>query len=234
MDYAIAMIACPRECMTTNEAVAQLRVGGFAETVHVFVEPGTKVKSEKGLIIHRNKKRLGGQHNWRQALTFMAKELKAENLLMVEDDVEYCKGAHDATALYFANRNEPYGYLSLHAPVREKAFFAKARGWTPVRPRRIWGTQAIMFSRDTLERFVEFPMLKKGVEEPYDYIMQQFYRYNVNNRRCFYHVPSLCNHKGWNETTLHKAAHLTNTAKNRDQRKGLDYDPNYARPGDKS
>lgn len=220
MSFAIGMIACKRECMTTDAAVAALRGGGFPETVTVFAEPDVDDLAEgAGVRLVRNPVRLGGPLNYLRAIRWLLEHTGEAYVLLVEDDVAYCRGARDALAALVLRRR--LGYASLHTPNRERDRVGARAGWLRLPIGRIWGTQAVCFSRWTLEHFVHDPALHAGLPT-YDYVVQRFY--SARGWPCYYHAPSLADHVGWSETTLGRQTNVT------EARRGLGFDPAWTPP----
>jgi len=218
MNIAIAMIACQRQCIGTRTAIKNLRFGGFYGQVDVFAEPGCEIKNSELVTVHRNSENLGGQANWRQALCWLLENTNSNHLMVVEDDVDYCISAKRALLKAI---NKPYGYISLHTPEKDREALKTESGWVDYNTGYVWGTQAICFSRHTLEKFIRHDKLWEGQEEPYDFIMCQFYK-NEISEPTYYHVPSLADHVGWEETTLaNKDINLSPKHFNKKWRRGL-------------
>ncbi len=229
-ELAIGMIAAPRTAMTIEQTVASLRWGGFREEVRIFAEPGTQIGNLEQVVVHRNSERLGAPANWIGAMRWLLEYTKAPNLLIVEDDVAYCKGARKGLSP-FLDTGKPYGFLNLLTPIKESRRLAKAgTGWIQTKWTDVWGTQAVCFSRSTVRGFVEQDTtLISDPRASYDFLVAQYYLDRVESP-CYYHVPSLCEHVGWYETTLEKPLGLRSRPEYRHLRRGLGFDPDYVPP----
>ena len=89
------MIAAPRQAMTVDQTLASLRFGGFHETVQVFAEPGTVIGDCPHTVVSVNRRRKGALRNWTHAIRWALAMTDAPYLLIVEDDVAYCRGARE-------------------------------------------------------------------------------------------------------------------------------------------
>lgn len=229
-NLAIAMIAAPRRAMTVAETVTSLRFGGFDEQVHVFAEPGTETGSLQDVVDHRNPRRLGALDNWLGAIAWLLANTRAEHLLVVEDDVAYCRGARKAVDQVIEG-NHPYGFLGLCTQNKEADRLGMlGPGWVAMKFTDVWGTQAVCFNRSTVARML--PWARKRRRQPrsicYDYLMQEYYRQHAPSHPCYYHVPSLCEYVGWLETTIEKPRELGFCPRDEQPlRRGLGFDPEY-------
>ena len=224
---AIGMIACPRQATTATDTLCCLRFGGFHENVYVFAEPGTEIDDLPGVVLRPNERKLGAPANWFGALDFLIKNTGASRILMMEDDVAFCRGARDVLDSGTA-AIERFGYFSLYTPVREADRLAKDKsGWVPLGKTNVWGTQAVCFHRESLKGLVEHGtlLLAEGRALTYDLIMAEYFR--SRSVPCFYHVPSLCDHTGWWETTIDRDAEFLPNMDVRHLHRGLGFDPDY-------
>jgi hypothetical protein len=231
-NLTIAMIAAPRQAMTVDQTVASLRAGGFHEPLHVFAEPGTCVGPCRDTTVHCNPRRLGALDNWVGAIAWSLDHTPADHLLIVEDDVAYCRGARQALDRQL-RRRERYGFLNLLTPVQVAHVLGQTGpGWIATRRTDIWGTQAVCFSRESAIELVAY--LRRNADDPraisYDLQMLKFYHAHAQ-WPCSYHVPSLCEHVGWNETTIEKPPGLACSPDRLPLRRGFEFDPNYVPRG---
>ena len=225
---AIGMITCPREACSPNQTIDSLRYGGFLGTIHVFAEPGTDIQDTPNVALHRNSRRLGAPANWFGSIEYVFQHSTTRAILMIEDDVAFCRGAQHALQKALSEIGE-FGYLSLYTPVREaNRLGLRGRGWVPLGRTDVWGTQAICFNRKHLSGFIAAGqhLLSHPRAVTYDLIMAQYFRSAVQ-RPCYYHVPSLCDHVGWQETTILREAEFRPDMTLRHLHRGLEFDPEY-------
>lgn len=230
-ELCIAMIAAPRQAMTVDQTLASLRSGGFHETVHLFAEPGTTVGDCPNTVVWVHRQRKGALHNWLHAIRWALTKTTAPYLLIVEDDVAYCRGAR--AALDRRLREGPaFGFLNLLTPVQvgvELSCFGT--GWIPTQKTNIWGTQAVCFSRHLAFGLLEH--FRRNHDDPrsisYDLMTLQYYA-RFPEAPCCYHIPSLCEHVGWRETTIPKPFGLACPEHRLPLRRGYGFDPDYWPP----
>lgn len=220
----LAMIAIPRQAQSLERAVTNLRKGGFVEPLHIFAEPGLEAEAKnlpEEVTVTHNWKQMGAKANWMQALAHLAYHCEAEHLLLVEDDVEFCRGARRQLDK-FLDSGQPYGMLSLCTMVRERRQMGTKKGWLRM-PRGQWGTQAICFSRQGALDAVRHPDLLRGdpMSCPYDLRVREVLL--GAHWDCYTHVPSLCEHVGYEETTIDKPSRYRPSASRTYERRGLDY-----------
>jgi hypothetical protein len=204
---AIAMTAAPRASMHIKQAVESLRGGGFHETVHVFAEPGCRLEvGMDNVVLHLHPARLGARANWTTAVGWLSGHFRTSHLLVVEDDVEYCRNARRILDTQLAAKPQ-FGYLGLFCPVNEADKLARlGRGWIETRRRiDVWGTVSLCLHCDTVQGLLRYgPLMESdAMRAPYDYLVRTYYRDQVP-WPCYVHVPSLTEHHGWNETTVDK------------------------------
>ena len=90
MRFAIGMTTAPRPAAPCVErSYASLLAAGFAEPVHLFMEPDSPFihpeSDPRGVILHHSEKRLGCFPNWKRALTWLVKNTDADFLFVVQD-----------------------------------------------------------------------------------------------------------------------------------------------------
>lgn len=218
-ELAIGMIACERPQVDVHEAIAQLRQGGFEGLVHLFCEPGlATLRPMPRVIVHRNPVRRGVMGNWSWCLRWLLEHTSAEFLMVCEDDVAYCRGAYGAWAAG-ARCLTGVGYWSLYTPRRDKGLVGHQAGWVASnRGRDSWGTQAMVFPRQSAEIALAYPPLREEdqMRGPTDAIVAQCF---VDaGLPCYYHNPSLADHLGRVSSVGHNWY---------DDHVGFDFDPEY-------
>jgi hypothetical protein len=195
MQFALAMIACPRRDLPLVKAVKNLRAGGFKETLHLFAEPGVQV-SLPDVVVHRNPRRLGGFSNYHQALTWLLAQPN-EHLLLVEDDVEYCVGARGRLTQGLKQYPD-YTLFNLCTPRRDGAYL-RGSGWQPHnRGSKTNGTLAICYRREGgVQAYATHPRIvaRLGTKVSYDNVMYKFFL-DQGYTGCYSHLPSLVDHVG--------------------------------------
>jgi len=218
-DLAVAMIATARPELPLERAIDNLRHGGFDETLHVFAEPGLNQPRRAAVCWHPNPTRLGVVANWSQALRWLLSNTTAPNLLLVEDDGDYCRGARDILAGEIA-RTPNYGLLSLYLAARFAHLHAGASGWrSHTYYERTFGAVAVCFRRGGgIEDFLacrELATLLAVVPltGPHDELLFRYFRQHGHS--CRTHRPSLADHIGFASTLGHEDG---------SHRRGLDFD----------
>jgi hypothetical protein len=138
---AIGMITCDRRGFDVGSAVKHLRWGGFEGLIHVFCEPGTpEISAIADVVVHRNETRLGCIGNWRHCLAWLLGHTAAA--MAWEDDVEYCRGAHNAWEGSL-HQIRQVGFWSFYTPRRDRNLVSAGSGWFAANQGRdAWGTQA--------------------------------------------------------------------------------------------
>ena len=219
------MIATARPELPLERAIDNLRHGGFDQTLHVFAEPGLTPPRRAAVCWHPNPGRLGVVANWSRALRWLVHETTAPNLLLVEDDGDYCRGARDLLAAEIA-RTPDYGLMSLYLAARFAHRHAGATGWrSHAYDERTFGCVAVCFRRGGgVEDFLASPELAERLtvapeRASHDELLFRYFR--QRGHPCRTHRPSLADHIGFASTLGHEdGAH----------RRGLDFDRDRALP----
>lgn len=224
-ELAIAMIATARRELPLERAIDNLRHGGFDEMLHVFAEPGLSPPRRAALCWHSNPVPLGPVANWSQALRWLVNETTAPNLLLVEDDGDYCRGARDLLVGEIA-RTPDYGLVSLYLAARFAHRHAGASGWrSHAYDERTFGTVAVCFRRGGgVEDFLASPELAERLAvapetASHDELLFRYFR--QHGHACRTHRPSLADHIGFASTIGHQDG---------SHRRGLDFDRDMAAP----
>ena len=221
---AIAMIATARPEPPLERAIDNLRHGGFDEMLHAFAEPGLSRPRRAALCWHPNPTRLGVVANWSLALRWLVNKTPAPNLLLVEEDGDYWRGARDMLAGEIA-RTPDYGLVSLYLAARFAHRHAGASGWrSHTYDERTFGAVAVCFRRGGgVEDFLASPELERLAVAPetasHDELLFRYFRQHGHS--CRTHRPSLADHIGFASTLGHQDG---------SHRRGLDFDRDMAAP----
>jgi hypothetical protein len=207
IELTIAMTSMLRPGVTRQQAVANLRHGGFQEPVHIFAEPGP-LQSIEGVVWHPNARRMGGWGNWRQAANWLLRYTTTRYLMLVEDDVDYCAGARQALEEQI-HRVDRFSLITLYYPVRDwevetdrrEGWFLHNRGFYH------YGNLALVFDReggivDYLQEMakVNDAVIARNYDQPLFKWLQD------HPGRCqgvWTHNPSLVDHIGHTSTLRH-------------------------------
>jgi hypothetical protein len=218
MQFALAMIACPRRDFPLTKAIRSLRYGGFSEVLHVFAEPDTPKVSAPNVVWHANPKRLGGFTNYHQALTWLLAQPN-EHLLLAEDDVDYCRGARGRLTRGL-NEHPDYTLFNLYTPRRDGPHL-RGSGWQRHnRGSKTNGTLAICYRRDGgIRDYATHPGIvsRLGTKVSYDNVMYKFFL-DRGFTGCYSHLPSLVDHVGPKSNLGHRDG---------PHRRGLAFNRNY-------
>ena len=219
------MIATPRPEPPLERAIDNLRHGGFDETLHVFAEPGLSQPRRAALCWHPNPTRLGVVANWSLALRWLVEKTTEPNLLLVEDDGDYCRGARALLAEEIA-RTPDYGLVSLYLAARFAHWHDGASGWrSHAYEEPTFGNVALCFRRGGgVEDFLASPELAERLTvEPetasHDELLFRCFR--QHGYSCRTHRPSLADHIGFASTLGHEDG---------SHRRGLDFDRDLTAP----
>jgi len=195
---AIAMITAPRPVRTVERSLAELRRGGFEQTVHLFEEPGTGAASGPDVVVRTNQRRRGMWSNWLQAAEFLLDATTANRLLVCEDDIQLCPAA--AATLARGWRCFPpseFGLASLYTPLHNLPAKGKlSRGWHGLILGRVnWGSLAYCFSRQSLRRILSFEVVRRhDTHKDTDSVIGA--ACVALGLRMYFHLPSLAAHTG--------------------------------------
>lgn len=196
-EVAIAVISAPRPQRTVETTLKELRRAGFSQTIHVFEEPETNVASAPGIMIHTNATRLGLWPNWQSAAYFLLQTTNEPFLLICEDDLQLCPGAAAALRQACSTLDKRYwGYVSLYSPQHNLAGRIVRTGWqdVPAGP-HLWGALAYCFTRESLAAILQSRTVRLHTRnDGTDYVVSQAVQ--ELGCRCYFHVPSLCQHAG--------------------------------------
>jgi hypothetical protein len=210
---SIAMISAPRPVATVDLSLAELRRGGFSQSVTVFEEPETHVAQLDGVRVVTAERRLGMWRNWQRAARTMLAETDSPFILLCEDDLRLCPAA--AAALQHAIDtlpHESWGYASLYTPLHNTARRTLSSGWQQIDLGWCaWGALAYCFTRHSLESVLEHPRARnhrsdRGTDAVVSAALSDL------KLRCYYHIPSLCEHTGGGISSVGHAPHRDHAA----------------------
>lgn len=200
---AIAMISAPRKTRLVENSLQQLRRGGFAQTIHVFEEPGTEVAPADGIIVHTHRERQGLWPNWLSAAHFLLDETESPYLLVCEDDIAVRPNAArilQAGLAEFTPRT--FGMASLYTPLHNVQGRTLRPGWQSItRGRGTWGALAFCFSRESLAAILGSSAVARGGSPAHTDNILGAGCLEVG-RRTFFHSPSLVAHTGGEASTV--------------------------------
>lgn len=199
---AVGVVTAPRPVATLPQTLAELRRAGFPQPVRLFAEPDAPVPDAPGLIVHRNAARLGIWGNWSSAARRVLADTDAPFVLLCEDDVRFARCA--APALQHAIDTLPregWGYASLYTARHNLPFAGGSAGWRelPVGP-GTWGALAWCFTRAGLAAILDAPAVRfHALSDGTDMVVSVAAK--ELGRRCYFHVPSLGDHTGGDNST---------------------------------
>lgn len=205
IDIVIGMVAAPRDIGLIT-AVDNLRAGGFQQHVCVCTEPTSELADIANTTIHINTYVYGGYMNYLQTAyrTLLCRD--APYVLIVEDDVEYCAGAHTNLQAGIAE-NPQAALFNLYLPRRYSSQYPQLpHGWfTHNLGRQTFGLLACCYRRDALISFLSRPELAiEAQARPPKYDWRVYMHFLVQRQLCLGHYPSLVNHIGTNSILGHK------------------------------
>lgn len=152
-NVALALTAIPRE-IEIERTIRSIRFGGFADTLHIFAEPGFDPELDiPDVVWHHAPEQLGAMWNWKRA----HQELSSyEYVMAFQDDV--LLSAHAARALKrLLSSNAPVAMASLYVQRQRGSRYLRRQppGWVQ-RPRTInTGLVAALHRSDLLARYFE-------------------------------------------------------------------------------
>ena len=196
---AIAMLSAPRPVCTVDNSLHELRCAGFTQPVRVFAEPGTVVAPAPHVSVSVNSRRLGIWANWRQAAEWLLTHTSEPFLLICEDDLRLSRDA--SLALWHAIATLPHddwGYASLYSPAHNFEVLGRnpELGWQalPVSA-AAWGALAYCLPREALFEVLASRIVcgHTGDRETDTVVSRAL---SDLGRKCYFHVPSLCEHAG--------------------------------------
>lgn len=196
--FAVGMTTAPRPERTVFHSLAELRLGGFPQTIHLFAEPGSAIEPPPNVVVRENAERLGMWANWLQAARTLLDETSAPFLLLCEDDIKLLPCAalglqHGMTSL----PAESFGVASLYTPYHNFRMMEPIVGWHPLDLSlyTAWGSLAYCFRRESLAALLESePVRKHAGHKDTDAVVGIACR--ATDRRYYCHLPSLCAHAG--------------------------------------
>lgn len=197
------MITAPRPVPTVDESLRDLRHGGFTGPIQVFAEPNAHVHPAPGVRIRWNSRRFGMWSNWMHCAATLLRETDARWLLICEDDIRLARGA--ANALRIAADTLPaqsWGYASLFTPRHNAEDSTASAGWQSFDLGwRAIGSLAYCFTRESLIALLHSKTIllhaeTKGTDS---IISEAFARIG---RKLYFHLPSLCDHSGADNSSV--------------------------------
>lgn len=229
---AIAMITAPRPVETASDTIAELRFGGFDQTIHVFAEPGSPDLAVGNVVVTPNEHRLGNWRNWWRAAVSMLDHTDAPFILICEDDLQLARNA--ATGLYHAMATLPlhdWGYASLYLSTRNAPQNGESKnGWIDLDlGGRAWGSLAWCFTRESLAETLQSHIVASHrSDRETDTVISRAVQ--SVGRKTYFHQPSLCEHAGTGVSSLGHRPHA-HFAAHRFERNGSLYHGKASLPG---
>ena len=200
---AIAMISAPRTTRLVEQSLAELRRGGFTQSIHVFEEPGTDVSPAAGVIVHTHRRRRGLWPNWLSAAGFLLAETDSPFLLVCEDDIALRPEAAESLRAGLVELTpRTFGVASLYTPLHNVQGRELKSGWQTInRGRGTWGALAFCFSRDSLAAILDSQAVYRGGDPAHTDNIIGAGCLEVG-RRFYFHYPSLVAHTGGQASTV--------------------------------
>jgi hypothetical protein len=205
---AIAITTAPRPVASFDRSLASLRAAGFDQGVWVFNDGPSQADIPACRVVN-NSPPLGGLKNWAHALETLVNETAAPWLMVLEDDIQWAKGAAAALRRDLekleAVSGATIGYLSLYLARKVAHEIEQRKGRRPLPSgmyvsglgRGCWGSQAYVIPRAAavdLLRWPAFDDKRRNYEKNRN-------RDNIVSgclaamgRRLYYRVPCLVDH----------------------------------------
>lgn len=214
MNWSIGITTCKRNNNFTKNLIKKIKMNGW-DKISLYAEPDSEVDNSVR-VINRDMV-YGCWTNWICSLYDMYSiDIEADYYCIFEDDIEICLGVKN----YLENllpSIERFGAISLYTPsnqsrkslglncIHDNSFMAES----------VWGTQAIVFSKESLCRFL-------SSRNVFDH---RRIGYGVNNKnrdtalgiwaskqgeKLFYHNPSLVQHIGKESSINHEYHYSSN------------------------
>lgn len=156
--WAVGVTTCPRKDPTLAACVDSLHAAGWDPIV--FAEPGSE-KTDARVI--QNETKLGCWHNWLNSAKFLLEHTDADVLMTVQDDAVFHPDSLEFVDSVLWPR-EDAAFVSLYTPKHYQVQHGNPDHWKPgvrrVTTTSLWGTLAVAWDRDTLEKVVDHHIAK--------------------------------------------------------------------------
>lgn len=207
IEWGVGLTVSPRKDSVLDQTLSSIRGGGW-RTIAIFAEPGTLIPAFPDVVTVERPYFYGSWTNWICSwFELFTRYPKAGAYIIFEDDVVVCRNARRYLERSFPILGD-FGSISIYTPEKHKknvppftfhdeSYFGQ----------HVWGTQAIVFSRASLHRFL-------SNSEVLNHLNHGFGRKNRHRdmrlgawayemgETLYYHTPSLADHAGTPSTLL--------------------------------
>lgn len=198
----VAIISAPRKIETLKQSHQSAIDAGFTD-IKVFGEPGTNPVG----LFHENEVRYGAFKNFHQALSYLVTHGKNPYVLVLSDDIIYCKNAYAIVLKALEEKQgQPFGYYALYTSNHDAIYVGVKDGWNETKAGwECWGGLFVM-EKTTAKRMIAHPFYQNHLKH---------YKANQQIDACvsetlkrmglpmYIHVPSLAQHIGESSTLGH-------------------------------
>lgn len=215
-NLALGIITAPRPGESLlADTIENIRRAGFVQPLEVFAQSEIEdmdgqLPDDPSITLHCDPKGKGVYANWRKAAEYLLANTTADWIMIMEDDIDWCKGA--ANTMYYtieriqANvdgiRMHRLGVLSPYTSPAMIPEGKRATGWTEAMfaggTKGLWGALALCFPRHALQTIVTSKLfLEHKALHAIDYLVGDTLRYQANPPlEIKIHIPSLVEHTG--------------------------------------
>ncbi len=189
----VGLTTCPRDIPTIDRTVQSLRKSGF--DIHVFAEPNSLVP--KNIRVSRRKERRGAWENWFFGLKELYETYQQPWYIMVQDDIILCRNLCEF-ALSVAGDGDCYSFFTPQQ-------YAGRLGWNEIKEgANLWMAQMYMFPQHVVSALLHSNEIWRiPGQSSIDNRIGLWAKYN--NKKVYYHTPSLVKHIGHTSSIWPKA-----------------------------
>lgn len=156
-EWCVVVTTAPRKGEhTLSQCLQSLIEAGWTKPI-VFAEPGSTVPD--GIDVITNEERRGCFHNWLHSARWALKNSSATVIMCVQDDAVFHPDSKDFVEQHCLWPNKQAAFVSLYTPKHYSEAGGKARpvGINRVVTAALWGTLAVVWRREVLDRIVNSP-----------------------------------------------------------------------------
>ena len=199
--FNIYIPTTPRTFGGLKNSIDSLRLAGFNQKINVIANPESDKLFLSDVHFYFNKEKYGLSQNWKVMIE-MALQENEPWMMIVEDDVECHRRAAEHINNCILRIEKPIGFISGYTPeayLWPWKWLDKYKGWAKInRGQDTWGTQCILLQKESARLVLESDQL---LVRPIDVHIGSLFK--ELNRDCFYPVPSLFEHLGLKQSSIH-------------------------------
>lgn len=185
-----------------GDTICYLRQAGFDQKIQIVANPGSTEIVFPEVNYFYNKEKQGLSKNWKTMIEMSLQDNEPWTMI-VEDDIACQPDSSQHIKDFISKIDTQVGFVSGYTP---KAYLwswpllRNFKGWANInRGWNTWGTQCILMQKESAKMLLESYKLE---ENPIDAHIGLLFE--TLKLKCYYPVPSLFEHVGFQESCIHE------------------------------